>query len=322
MLLKFIITTSVIFNSLTFLADNIKPPQVFSNLSKYLPRKEVEVKKLPLLPDWQFQKAAISALKQARPNFYPIRDWGIETLEVEAKSALIFDSAKDKALYQKESDLVLPIASLTKIMTALVVLESIDTEEIVLITEKAIAGYGDRGGLVLNEEISVENLLYALLMESSNDAAYALAEAVELKTERSFIDLMNEKSRELGFEKTNFTDPSGYESGNVSTVSELAQLVEYSFGESLIWRIMKTPMIEKFSVDRGVRHFWTNTDKLLARLDNVVGGKTGYTEEAGGCLILVINHNEGNLISVVLGTKERFLETERLINWVQEAYQW
>jgi len=315
MLIKFLITTSVIFNSLVSLVAGLNDPVEFF---------PVQPKKLPLavVVDWQFQKAAISAVEQALPNFLPIRDWGIDSPEVEAKAALIFDSEKNKVLYQKNIDQALPIASLTKLMTALVVLENINVEETTAVSENAIAAYGDRGGLVVGEEIIVKNLLYALLMESSNDAAYALAEAVEKKTGRSFIDLMNEKAQELELRKTQFTDPSGYNPDNISTVGEITRLIEYSFGEPLIWEIMKTPMIELFSVDRRVRHYWINTDKLLARLENVVGGKTGYTEEAQGCLILVIRENSGYLISVILGAQERFLETEKLIGWVKKAYQW
>lgn len=332
MLIKFIIAITVVFNSLTFPVTNLVSsvnnlPQLVKD--NFLERREVELKQLPLSLDlpageagWQIQKASISAVEQALPDFLPIRDWGIDSPEIGAKASLVFDSEKDKVLYQEDIDQVLPIASLSKIMTALVVLENIDPEEVVLVSQQAISGYGDRGGLVVNEEIRVRSLLHALLMESSNDAALALAEAAEIKTGNNFVVLMNNKAKELGLKGTKFSDPSGYNSDNVSTVMEIAQLVKYSFGQPLIWEIMKTPMIEMFSVDRKIRHYWINTDKLLARLENVVGGKTGYTEEAGGCLVLVVKENNGHLISVILGAEERFLETERLINWVKKAYQW
>ncbi len=322
MLIKFLITTSIVFNSLTSLAVDLNSS--FNDFPELKFNKIVKekVEKTPLSPDWQFQKAAILAIEQALPNFLPIRNWGIDNPEIEARASLILDLEKDKILYQENIDKVLPIASLTKLTTALVVLENIDQNEVVQISERAIAGYGERGGLFLDEEITVRNLLHALLMESSNDAAHALAEAVEKETGRDFIELMNEKVKGLGLKETKFIDPSGYSPENVSNVYELSQIVKASFKEPLIWEIMKTPMIELFSTDRKIRHYWINTDKLLSRLNNVIGGKTGYTEEAKGCLILVVQEDNGPLISVVLGADERFLETERLINWVKKAYQW
>ncbi|MFH1460891.1 MAG: hypothetical protein ABIF84_00480, partial [Patescibacteria group bacterium] len=124
------------------------------------------------LPDDSFwgkwQDSLFSAFWLNNPNFLPIRDWGIDDPQIQAKAGLIFDLDKQKILYQKEIDQVLPIASLTKLMTSLVVLENIDLEEIVVVSRKAVAAYGEQGKLRVDEKISVKNLLHALLMESSN----------------------------------------------------------------------------------------------------------------------------------------------------------
>ena len=304
MLAKSLITVLLFLNPFSFL------------LGQPIPLTEEKVQ----LNKWD--QSLLSALWFANPNFLPIRDWNITEPEVEAKAALVFNPDKNKILYQKNINQVLPIASLTKLMTALIVLENIDLEEIAIISEQAIATYGDIGGLVVKEEISVKNLLYVLLMESSNDAATALAEAVQQKTNKDFIDLMNQKAEKLRLKNTNFVDSSGYDSGNVSTVEDIAQLVEYSFSQLIIWEIMRTPAIDLSSADGKINHHWVNTDELLNRLPNIVGGKTGYTEEAQGCLVLVIENNNKYLITIVLGAQERFLQTERLINWVQKAYRW
>ncbi|MFH1460803.1 MAG: hypothetical protein ABIF84_00035, partial [Patescibacteria group bacterium] len=201
--------------------------------------------------------------------------------------------------------------------------ENIDLEEIVVVSRKAVAAYGEQGKLRVDEKISVKNLLHALLMESSNDAAVALAEAVEQKTNKNFVELMNQKARQLGLIKTIFIDSSGYEPANVSTVREIAILVDDSFKEPIIWQILKTPTIDLFSADGKINHYWVNTDQLLNRLPNIIGGKTGYTEEAQGCLVIAFKRPEGGrLVSVVLGAQEKFLETEKLINWVEQAYRW
>jgi D-alanyl-D-alanine carboxypeptidase (penicillin-binding protein 5/6) len=276
------------------------------------------------LGEWnRWRESLVSSLWFNNPNFLPIRDWGIDEPEVEAKAALIFNNTKDKILYQKNINRVLPIASLTKLMTAIIVLENVALDEITTVSEEAIAGYGEMGDLVVNEKISVRNLLYALLMESSNDAAIALAQFVQEKTAKDFVELMSQKAEELKLENTRFTGPTGYEPSNVSTVNEIRQLVNYSFKYPFIWDILKTPTITLSSVDGKINHYWVNTDALLNRLPNIVGGKTGYTEEAEGCLVLAVEQpSDEILITVVLGAKERFLQTEKLINWVQRAYQW
>jgi len=154
---------------------------------------------------------------------------------------------------RKKIDRILPIASLTKIMTALIVLENIGLDEITIISEKAVKAYGERGGLIVKEKISIRNLLHTLLMESSNDAAIALAEAVEEKTGRLFISLMNEKVDQMGLVSTRFSDPSGFNSTNISTVREIIEIVKHSFNQEIIWQILKTTEIDLYSDDDKIK---------------------------------------------------------------------
>lgn len=253
------------------------------------------------------------------PDFLPIRDWNINQPEVESEAALVFGLEKNKILYQKNAGQILPIASLTKLMTGLVVLEELDLDQTLKVSQQALAAYGDSGGLVINEEISVRNLLYALLIESSNDAATALSEAFG---ETSLVDLMNQKAKDLGLVNTYFVDPTGYNPGNISTALDLVELIKYSLEEPLIWQILKIPSIDLSSVDGSINHHLINTNQLLNHCPGVVGGKTGYTNEAQGCMILVVEQSYEKLVIIVLGAKERFLETEKLINWAKEAYLW
>lgn len=301
MIVKAIITILILFNPIGFLvADSVEPLAQESIIS---------------IERWG--QSLASALWTSNPNFLPIRDWEIEDPKIDAKAAIIYNLEKNKILYQQEADRILSIASLTKIMTALIVLENLDLERVVTVSEKALTAYGTIGGLAINEKLTVKDLLYALLMESSNDAAAALAEEVELDTGQLFINLMNQRVDQLGLTKTRFSDPSGYKSTNISTVKEIVELIKYSFNQPIIWKIMKTPEINIS------HHHWVNTDELLNQLPNIVGGKTGYTSEAQGCLVLVVEHPESDrLITVVLGAQQRFLETEKLINWVERAYQW
>jgi len=300
MIVKILTTILVVFNPFAFLVvDKIEP----------LAQESISI--------IRWGESLTSSILSANPNFLPIRDWQVNDPEIEAKAALIFDLDKNKILFQKEINRILSIASLTKIMTGLIVLENLDLDQEITISENALTGYGSKGNLSLNEKLSVNDLLHALLMESSNDAAWALAEKTEEKTGQNFVSLMNQKVDQLGLTSTRFSDVSGFKQTNISTVDEIVKLINYSFSQPVIWQIMKKPEIDLAG------HHWVNTDELLNRLPNIVGGKTGYTQEAQGCLVLVLEKpGYGKLVTVVLGAQERFLETEKLINWVERAYQW
>jgi len=346
MLIKFLTTISILFNPFTFLFGqfDIDSEQKASPLPAELPIST------SLTADFNFNPSLanaissiiISTARETNPNFLPIRNWDISQPEIEAKAALIFAPEKNNILYQKNIEQVLPIASLTKLMTGLIVLENTNLDQIVTVTKEAIEAYGDMGGLVVNEKISVKNLLYALLMESSNDAAVALADAFKdcpldtvLESKgQSLVSLMNKKAEELGLTSTHFIEPTGYNPANLSTALDLAKLVKYSLNQPVIWQILKTFSIDLPSADGTINHHFTNTNQLLNSRPIIIGGKTGYTDEAQGCMILVIEQDLDKvrnyigqpsseyLIIIVLGTQERFSETEKLINWVKGAYIW
>lgn len=317
MLIKFLITLSLIFTPLIFTNEQVFQPLPAASLPE---SNELEMRYL----------SSISSLWLTNPNFLPVRDWDVDEPEIEATAVLISNiadssslSSKNKILYQKNIDDPLPIASLTKLMTAIIVLDNIDLDEEVIISENAVNAYGNRGGLAVNEKITVQNLLYVLLMESSNDAAVALAEAVQTNTGKNFIDLMNKKAEELELKNTHFTDPSGYLSNNISTVGELAKLAKYIFNYPLIWEISRTLFINLTSIDGAVKHHLSNTNELLENLPDIVGSKTGYTQEAQGCFVLITRQSEKDyLITIILGARERFLEAQKLIEWVERAYRW
>ncbi len=263
----------------------------------------------------------------ASPVFKPWRDWSIEDPEIEAKSAILMEikDGSERILFQKNIENRLPIASLTKIMTAVIAIENMPLEKFVKISKEAINQEGEAGKLVVDEEISVKNLLYAMLLESSNDAAFALASGFGWD---NFINLMNEKAKALQLKNTNFASPMGFDSpDNFSTSYDLARLINYSLKNQFLWRILKTSSFETADVSGKFLHRWENTNKLLNLLSNIVGGKTGFTNVAGGCIALVIENpkNNSKIISVLLGSPDenkRFEETEKLIDWAFKAYQW
>jgi len=249
---------------------------------------------------------------------WPYRNWDIPSFTLQAKAGLAIDLNTSKILFQKNIDSVRPIASLTKLMTGLIILEKADLNQKITITEEDLAGYGRMGDLQESEIISVKNLLYALFLESSNDAAFALARTLG---QEKFVRLMNQKAQELNLEKTHFIDPSGYEPENVSTPWELAQLIKYSLKYPLLWEILGTTQKEIYSPDGKVVHYWRNTNRLLGKWPNIIGGKTGYTEEAGGCLFLVTKIKNHYFAFVILGSENKFREMEALLKWTEEAYR-
>lgn len=254
------------------------------------------------------------------PDYLPIRNWAVEEPDIDAKAAIIFDTHRNKVLWKKNIDEVLPIASITKLMTAAIVIENMKLERVVNVSQTAYEAPGNMGGLIANEKITVKTLLYAMLMESSNDAAVALAEAVG---QEKFLKLMNQKAQGLDMTSTVFVDPSGFSPANVSSINDLIKLVRYTLNHRLIWQITSTPVIYLRSADGQYDHRFLNNNHLLSRLENVVGGKTGYTEQAKGCMVLVTTKpSQENLITIVLGSADRLLATEKLVNWITQGYIW
>jgi D-alanyl-D-alanine carboxypeptidase len=259
-------------------------------------------------------------------KFFPIRNWLIEEPEILAKSAIVLNfrnDRKDSTLFQKNINQVLPIASLTKLMTAIIVIENYNPEETIRVSEKSISTDGNNGGLINGEELKIKDLLYIMLIESSNDAAMVLAEDNPKMGYEEFMQKMNNKTKELGLKNTNFVEPIGLDSYNQSTVSEIAVLAEYAFKFPLLAEILKTPEATIYSIDKSIIHKITSTNKLLGKIPQLIGGKTGFTEEAGGCLMTISNIlNNNYLITVILGSTQREDDTTKLIDWAQNAWIW
>ena len=257
------------------------------------------------------------------PNYIPILDSNISRPSVSAKSAIVYDTSSSRFLYDKNTEMKLPIASLTKIITAVAVLENMSLDDIVTIAEDSMGVDGEKQDLYLGEKISIRNLLKLLLIESSNDAAYALANHAK-KQGIDFIGAMNIKAGALGMRDTVFNDPAGLNDSAYSTARDLVKLVEYSLVYQEIWDISseKTAIVE--SSDERIKHSITSTNRLLGMIKDIIGGKTGFTDGALQCMILVtsIQGYPGKLVTIVLGSQDRFGDTQKLIEWTRTAYRW
>ena len=238
-------------------------------------------------------------------------------IEAEAVlSVLLKSDGKEEILFEKETEKVLPIASLTKLMTAFIVLEYYpDLSQVVEISKEAVFKEEDFGNLKVGERLSLENLLYIMLIESSNDAAFALSEVIG---QDSFVYLMNWEAEYLGMKDTHFEDPMGISPKNVSSAKDLIILTQKLLEKPLIWEILGKKEFELYNPEGVFHHKLLNTNQLLDRFENILGGKTGYTPQAKGCFLLVLKtpDKEGFLINVILGSENRFTEMEKLINAV------
>lgn len=243
----------------------------------------------------------------------------IEEPKLNAKSAIIFDRETKTVLYEKNSKEKRPMASTTKIMTAIVTLENADLSKIVTISRKAAGTGGSRLGLKVNDKITLEHLLYGLMLCSGNDSAVAIAETVGGSVE-GFASMMNKKAKELGLTNTNFVTPHGLDNSNhYTTALELAKLTDYALKNKKFASIVNTKNYTVYI--NGYPKQLNNTNELLGNMEGVNGVKTGFTNGAGRCLVTSCTRNDKQIITVVLGDDTKKMRTTDSIKLIEYAFQ-
>lgn len=255
----------------------------------------------------------------------PYRDWEIEDLKIDAEAAISVETdllAQKKVLFKKNETKILPIASLLKLMTTLVVLENYNLQHQTIITEADILQKGDQGDLKAGQSLSVKNLLYITLIESSNDAAFALS---SIMGQDKFIALMNAEAKNIGLLNTHFTDSSGLDFGSYSTAEDLVALTEHLLNKyPLVWEIIGLKEYDLYLDNGEFHHKLMNTNKLLGEIPEVIGGKTGFTNYAKECFLVVEKSPDSKnyLMHVILGSADKLEEMKKIINWLNVAYKW
>lgn len=241
---------------------------------------------------------------------------------LQAKSALAIDVNTGKQLYSQNAGEHLPIASLTKLVTAMVVLDHVSSEKIVTVDAADTKVECSCMELVSGEQITVENLLKGMLIPSGNDAAYALARYVGGDQDK-FVAMMNEKAATLKLSDTHFSNPAGLVStDNYSSANDLYRITQEFLKYALLERIVATAGVDVTSVDGKIVHHLKTSNKLLLTDSDVVGVKTGFTSDAQGNLIIKIDQNGIEVLTIVLNTPERESDTQNLIDWVFANYKW
>lgn len=276
---------------------------------------------VPLIP--VAQAAQVYVLPVSEPSYLPILDTNLSKPSIGATAALVYDARSSRLLYAKNTSAQLPVASLTKILTAATVLDLLNLDAVATVEKTAVKVDGEKQDLYLGEKITVRNLLSFMLVPSSNDAAYALADYAKTQG----IDLvaeMNKKAVALGMGNSKFLDPAGLNDEAYSTAYDMSVLVGKVIGRREIWSALTQPEMTITSVDGAITHHLKNTNQLLSTVPNVVGGKTGYTEKALGSMILLVDvpGRQDTLVSIVLGSSDRFGDTKKLIDWTLAAYRW
>lgn len=240
--------------------------------------------------------------------------------EIQAISAFSYDLTTNKVLFEKNADSRLPMASLTKVMTAIVAVENMDARDQITISRR-VAEIGENTmGLTTGEKVTIEDLMYGLFLHSGNDAAEALAEGSPFGRD-NFVYEMNKKAETLGLTNTRFTNPTGLEGdGNqYSTAKDLLVMTRYALDFDLIRKAAST-----------YNHFitYTNSHKafnlynetnLLTTYPGVKGFKTGYTEEAGLCLITYLEYKGHRIIAVILNSPSRREEMIQILDYSLES---
>lgn len=247
-----------------------------------------------------------------------------QDLNIPAASAIALDRDSDAVLFEKNKDKRAAIGSTTKMMTAIVVLESgALLNEVVNVSDEAAHTEGSTMGTKPGDQLSLKDMLYGLLIPSGNDAAVALAQHVSRGRTDQFVDLMNEKARVLGLHNTRFANPTGLDQeGNYSSVYDLAQLMDYALDNPFFIDAFSLKEYTAYVLNKPETRVFTATDKLVGTRPDIIGGKTGFTYQAGYCFIGVSQRDGHKLITVVLNAKDRFKETEQIVDWIFEQYQW
>lgn len=250
----------------------------------------------------------------------PVLDENANYPILSAQSVLAVDLTSGVYLYEKDPQKTLLPASTTKIVTALVALDTYEFDQILKVGKVGVEG--QKMGLVWGEEIKFIDLLKGLLIYSSNDAAEVLADNHPGGRDL-FIALMNKKATDLGLTGTHFSNPSGLDSlDHYSTAKDLIIISKVAMQNLTFSEIVKIQEDTVKNIDGKITHKLVNINKLLGSVDGVMGVKTGWTENARENLVTYIDRNGKKVMIVVLGSADRFGETKELIDWIYENYSW
>lgn len=241
-------------------------------------------------------------------------------IKISAECVVLMESHTKRVLYEKNAHIQRPVASISKIMTAIIAIENVNLDDYVVVSKEATEQIGSSLYLRLGEEITIRDLLYGLMLRSGNDAAYLIAEYVGGNID-NFVYLMNEKAKELGLRNSTFENPSGLDedSKNISTAYDMALITKYAMDNPLFRKITNTISYRAQTKD-GTIYLWHNKHRLINRYDYIIGGKTGYTKLAKRTLVSVGNKDDLELIVVTLNSGDDWNDHLKLFDYGFSEY--
>lgn len=245
-------------------------------------------------------------------NTYAISDTAISTI--------VMDTDSGRVLYEKNADEKRLIASITKIMTAVVAIENGNVNDYVTVGDEVLSMYGSSIYIKMGEKMTLKDLLYGLMLRSGNDAAIVIANYVG-KTEEGFVKLMNEKANKIGMKNTTYRNSHGLDEStqNYSTARDMAILSTYANKIDLYRKIVST---KKWTVETQEKtYIWNNRNKLLYSYKYATGGKTGYTPKAGRTLVTTASKDNLNLTVVTLNDSNEYITHESLYEYCFDKYK-
>ena len=271
------------------------------------------------LPVFALAGQAGVALDVKVPETFIFRkDWNTPDPELKAKAILAKDLDYDFDFYRRNIYDRWALASLTKLMAAVIAYEDVGLEKIAAISQLAADAEGVAGNFKVGERYTISDLVKAALLVSSNDAATAIA---EFYGSESFVGKMQEKAAALGMEQTKFSEPTGISFENQGSIEDLEKLVSYIYAKQpQILEITRQQKAGVSELNSGVSRDLLNINNFAASRPDFFGGKTGFTDQAGGNLISIFNHNGHKILIIVLGTEDRYGQTDLLYNWVKETF--
>ena len=263
-----------------------------------------------------------SEMDNFEPAPYPKKVFQESTPYLTAQSVIIRDVQSAVPMFELNTGVQLRPASITKLMTALIVLDNYNLDQILTVNKLTPAEAQADMGLMVGDMITVQNLLYGLLIPSGNDAAATLADNFPGGT-GNFISSMNEKAQQLHMENTHFDNPSGLDNPtHYTTANDLSLLTMEILKNDFLSGLIKTRSITVTDVTGERIYKLQNVNQLLGYTFGVDGVKTGFTDEAGQCLITSVSRSGHRIIIVMLKSQDRFGESARLVEWVFRNYNW
>ena len=239
-----------------------------------------------------------------------------------AKGMCVIEKESGRVLYSKNKDQKLPMASTTKVATAITAIENCDNlDEMIVVNERSVGVEGTSIYLREDEEIKVIDLLYGLMLRSGNDSATALAYHIGGSVD-DFAKMMNETAKKAGANNSNFVNPHGLDDPNhYTTAYDLAKITAYALNNPIFAKIVSTKNYVIEETNKSEKRYLTNKNRLLSSLEGCCGVKTGFTSKAGRCLVSASKRNDCTIVCVVLNCGPMFEDSSALINSAFDEFE-